>query len=298
MCIAILNKGNTVSKKHLKNSWDSNFNGAGLMWVQGGALHTYKKANKHKSTDFTEFYDTYLQAYSNRDENTPVGIHFRIATHGKTDEFLHPFKVGENIGLMHNGILSGLGTEAYSDTAKLADLLSGLPEVMLQNVDELLSNNFIYTALASMCGAGNKLIFIDNTGDYEIVNEKAGHWADDNWYSNDSYKNSGVRYYGDKAVYDWGKGWGKAWEKPYTASTPTLGASVGKPLPALPKATTPFVDADVDESIIDAADTKSLGTFWCGKCYSTEYVTDACECERCGTYQYRAETAVCGLLYS
>jgi hypothetical protein len=312
MCIAILNNGTPVTKKHLKNSWDSNFDGAGLMWAQDGKMHTYKRPNKFKEADFEEFYATYQRVLSQRDADTPVGIHFRIATHGKTSKFLHPFPVSENVYLMHNGVLSGLGTQDYSDTAKLADLLSKLPAEMTKSVDALLSNDFVYTALASMCGASNKLIFMDNTGDFEIIGVKLGHWTDDNWYSNDSYKNTGVRYYGSEAVYDW-KNWAKTGNygkvgshsaAPVKPVWPSLPASQAKAAAAqTPKhvdvTSRTFVDADTYESEIDTPRTTlDLGEFYCSSCKRNEYVDDSSQCMVCGHYNHRAEAQVSALLYS
>lgn len=55
-------------------------------------------------------------------------LHFRLATHGKLSlENLHPFNIQESTWLMHNGIISGLGNERFSDTYELAEILSELP---------------------------------------------------------------------------------------------------------------------------------------------------------------------------
>jgi len=200
MCIAILNKSNQLSRKTLKNCWDSNDDGAGIMYVKDKKLELFRQPNLSPD-DFNSLYLAYCTAYKQRDKDTPVVLHFRIATHGLTPEFLHPFAVSDTLGFVHNGILSGLGTHEYSDTAELRDLLRELPKSMTKSVAGLLNPRLMFTMLQQFIGVGNKLIFLDNIGDFEIVNEKAGSWDGGNWFSNSSYKERGVRYYGSMAMY-------------------------------------------------------------------------------------------------
>lgn len=198
MCIAILNKTTTpIERASLYNSWLYNDDGAGIMWAQDGKLFGKKYPNDFTEESFERFYNDYLEVRSLTD--LPVGLHFRIATHGMSEDYLHPFFVNDNMAIMHNGIISGLGTRDYSDTYEFASILSELPEQIISNVRNLVSSFAIEYFINLQLGDYNKVIVLDNTGDYHIFNEKAGHWLDGNWYSNDSYKTA-TRYYGHVAM--------------------------------------------------------------------------------------------------
>ena len=193
MCIAILNKSTEpISKDSLLNCWTYNDDGAGLMWVDNGTMKMQKFPNDNKPETFEAFYSRYVAVRTSND--LPMGIHFRIATHGLSEAYLHPFPVSRDMFIMHNGILNGLGTKEVSDTAMFADMLSKLPEFYTKSATNLASET-MGTLLHDYIGTGNKVIALDSSGAFAIINEKAGHWLDDNWYSNDSYK-SAKRYYG------------------------------------------------------------------------------------------------------
>lgn len=42
-------------------------------------------------------------------------------------------------------------------------------------------------------GGGNKFVMLKRNGEWCIFNEKAGHWVDENWFSNYSYQTPMVR---------------------------------------------------------------------------------------------------------
>jgi len=110
MCIAILNTKGKLSKETIKNSFDNNEMGAGLLWNANGKLNTFK----------TYKFNALLQKYNELRNNTKTGkivLHFRIATSGVNGkENLHPFNVNDNLGFVHNGVISGLGNVKHSDT--------------------------------------------------------------------------------------------------------------------------------------------------------------------------------------
>ena len=185
MCIAILNSGKQISKKKLSNSWNNNDDGAGILYVADGKLIAEKFPNQNISQsaqNFEKFYARYVEVYSQYGD-LPMLIHFRIATHGLTPEYLHPFFVSDSVGFIHNGIIFGLGTKERSDTADFADLLSC---ISIDNVATL-DNPFIEESIYRFIETDNKLIFLDETGDYRIFNEGIGEWVDGNWYSNKSH---------------------------------------------------------------------------------------------------------------
>ncbi|NDG31888.1 hypothetical protein EB118_17670 [bacterium] len=184
MCIAILNKEGKLPQSALDNSWKNNNEGGGLMWVQDGMLKVFK------TYDFNEFSDMYYAIRTNENIGNVV-LHFRIATSGfdKLGTNLHPFLVNDDLGFVHNGIISGLGNKEHSDTYQFNELLKGLPNDFLHN-DSIM--HFIGEYISS-----SKLIFLDSNDKYAIVNESYGHWdlLKQNWYSNDSYKSYNDWYY-------------------------------------------------------------------------------------------------------
>lgn len=209
MCIAILNSGKRIAKTKLSNSWNNNDDGAGILYVADGKLVAEKFPNQdlaNSTKNFEKFYKRYVEVHGKYGD-LPMLIHFRIATHGLTPEYLHPFFVSDSVGFVHNGIIFGLGTRERSDTAEFADLLSTMVVPSVATLDNPFMEESIYRFIES----DNKLIFLDDSGDYRIFNEGLGEWVDGNWYSNKSYSY--------KPLASWG-GYG-------TATLPSKGKSTG-----------------------------------------------------------------------
>lgn len=189
MCIAIKNTRNTISKKTLRNCWNNNDMGAGILYInQAGHLSDFKEL-----VSFDNFYKAYQ--YIRSITKHPVILHFRIATHGKINkENCHPFYVSEKLGFVHNGIISiDTPYKEYSDTWHFNELLKRLPENFLSNeAIMLLIEEFI---------SWSKLIFMDNKGKVTIVNEKDGQMHKGDWYSNGTYKETNYYNVGGKIVY-------------------------------------------------------------------------------------------------
>lgn len=191
MCIAILNtKSVTLKKKLLSNCWKNNGDGAGMLYMLDGKMQVFKEMNS-----FDTFYEEYLRVRKEIPKQNIV-LHFRISTHGKINETnCHPFLVHDELGFVHNGMIYDVPTHPdYSDTYMFN-------ETILKSF----SYNFEYNEnvldmLQKYIGSGSKLIFLNSEDDYAIVNEKAGHWNMNCWFSNTSYKqvNDWVDYGGIK----------------------------------------------------------------------------------------------------
>lgn len=182
MCIAILNKSAKLSKKSLKNCWDNNYHGAGIGYVDGNSIRSY-----HEGTSFESFYEEYQFIRDNTEH--PLMLHFRIATHGKGTDMLHPHSVSEGkVSLIHNGIIYGLGNTIISDTREFAELLGNFTPKNVSFIDHKGVNGFAMHLL----GRTNKVVLMDYRGAFRILNSQLGHWDknQDTWYSNDSYKRS------------------------------------------------------------------------------------------------------------
>ncbi len=119
MCIAILNtkKAGRLPSEQIKNSCDNNDMGSGLLWNENGKLSVFK----------TYKYDEYISKYNELRDDKKIGnivLHFRIATSGVFGEHnLHPFLLNEDLGFVHNGVISGLGNKDFSDTYEFNDML-------------------------------------------------------------------------------------------------------------------------------------------------------------------------------
>jgi len=189
MCICILNtkKAGRLPKSQIKNSWDNNDMGSGLLWTSNNKLNVFK------TYDYDEFIDKYNEVRDDKEVGNIV-LHFRIATSGYNGEHnLHPFLVNDKLGFVHNGIIKGLGNQKFSDTYEFNDMLKKF------------SHNFISCDMTkyfiSEYIGYSKLIFLDVDDKYTIINEEMGKWTDGNWYSNDSYKQyNDYKYYGNTKV--------------------------------------------------------------------------------------------------
>lgn len=180
MCIAILNNSETLSIDTIKNSFENNRDGASFTYIENDTLKTYKEM---QFQNVKTFYQNYAKI---RENNTlPIMLHFRIGTSGIRDKRnLHPFFVNQNLALVHNGIIDipTINSE-YSDTYHFAKLCR-----QFKNHDKFLNVNSIeFQSLQDMIGT-NKIIYLSNKGKYSIMNENLGHWDNNNWYSNSTYK--------------------------------------------------------------------------------------------------------------
>lgn len=184
MCIAILNQKGFIKDKYIKNSWENNNQGAGLLYTQAGVLKTFK------TYEYSSFLSEYKRVRACKDVGKIV-LHFRIATSGHIKYVnLHPFLVNDQLGFVHNGIISGLGDKDYSDTYYF--------NTILQRINgDFLNDEGVKLLIEGYIGS-SKLVFLDSANNHTIINEDWGMWEGDNWYSNDSYKQSwDYVYYGN-----------------------------------------------------------------------------------------------------
>ena len=198
MCvIAIQPKGNVISKQELQNCWDNNGHGGGIMYADNGKIIVKKEMKS-----FDKFYE-YVQEGSKLDSS--VVIHFRIATSGGINEYnCHPFKIHKNLYFCHNGILDinvPQGSKENDTQIFNNILMKPLPY-------NFYKNQAIMNVLEFTIGFGNKFVFLDDKGDYFILNEKAGEWSEDGaWFSNTSYKKAKSYGYSSYFNSDWEDGW-------------------------------------------------------------------------------------------
>ena len=239
MCIAIVNQPNYfIPKQQLKNAWDNNNHGAGIAYVDNGKVMTY-----HEPYSFEDFFEEY--EFIRELTDAPMLIHFRIATHGKGIDMLHPHSVTEgSVSLIHNGVISGLGNTIVSDTREFAEMLS---KFYPDNVDFIDHVGIEAMALA-LLGKTNKVALLDWRGEVRILNDHLGHYDEyGNWFSNTSYKQLNTYVWdGSKKVY---KSLTKSAVKNAYPAQPTIWDSERKvAVPSIPKApASDWLDEDWDD---------------------------------------------------
>ena len=179
MCIiAMKPEGVVLSDAKLYHMWKNNPDGAGFMYAENGKLHIVKGL-----MDF----QTFIKALNEAGPKRKLVLHFRIRTHGAVKEQMtHPFWITNNLGMVHNGVISKLASETTSlrsDTAVFAAKLAN------EYTDPLkaIQNKFHIAMIESFIGY-SKLVFMDSTGQTYIINESLGHWEKGVWFSNTGYK--------------------------------------------------------------------------------------------------------------
>jgi len=177
MCLIVVKQPEAfITRKHLKRCFTANNDGAGFMCADNNKLYVHKGF-----MSFRPFYKTFREQERAFPDSAFV-LHFRInATGGVSRENTHPFSVNDDLAIVHNGVVSSLGSVYVNDTFIFAtQILSRLPKDFLNNTDikEVIENIAIVTH--------SKFVFMDNKGRVTIFNESAGYWEDNMWFSNTS----------------------------------------------------------------------------------------------------------------
>lgn len=180
MCIAILKtKKGIITDDELRNSFNSNPDGAGIAYTVGKKLIIKKGI-----FNVEEFILTVRNAEKECDNN--MLIHCRIGTSGKNDEKnTHPFYINNDVCLIHNGILD----IEVPTNSEINDTQIFIKKFMKEiKAKDLMHNKSIQNLIAETISSRNKFVLLDNRGYYKIINEKAGHWKNNVWFSNYSYE--------------------------------------------------------------------------------------------------------------
>lgn len=189
MCIAILLPARkTIDKKTLQICNDSNPDGFGFAYFDD-ELIIRKEVDQRKIIKTIDKFIEIRESFIDR----PFLVHFRIATHGKiSTRCCHPFRINTDAVFCHNGILR---YEYGVDKNSLDSDTMMFNKNILQRIDKNSLNNMINNKksvlkdlMEGYIGSGNKMIFLNKEGNYNILNEYKGIWDKGIWYSNDSYK--------------------------------------------------------------------------------------------------------------
>lgn len=108
-----------LSDEFIKDVHTRNNDGWGILYHENPTRVAIKRG-----MTLEEFNAAYREL---EEQNHEMVVHFRMATHGnKTLEMTHPFEIGENIYLMHNGVFKldvpkEVEDKGFSDTAYFAE---------------------------------------------------------------------------------------------------------------------------------------------------------------------------------
>lgn len=180
MCIAICKPQDVIiPTSYLETCFLNNPDGAGFAYTEDNQLII-----KKGFMTFDEFNKAFKQH-----KNKAAIIHFRITTHGDTTpENTHPFQVGKNLAMIHNGVIRAI--DRVDDLSK-SDTYHFNTKILSQLYKR--DTRFIYKPhykeLIKHYIGHSKLVFLNNKGHFEIINEDDGVWEEGVWFSNTTYKN-------------------------------------------------------------------------------------------------------------
>lgn len=203
MCIAIVKtKDAVITDEELKNCFENNPDGAGLAYSKDNTLYYIKGIFDEK---------VFIQAVREA-ENECDGamlIHCRIGTSGLKDkENCHPHVVNNQTVMIHNGILD----IDVPKNSNVSDTVIFVRDLLAPLKADFMKDEAILNLIEHAIGTGNKFCFLNNKGEYAIVNESAGEWRDGVWFSNRSYETKKITYTYDYKPYSY---FGHTWGYPY-----------------------------------------------------------------------------------
>lgn len=174
MCVAIYQSaGKKVTKEQFMSYGRSNPDGFGSLVAKDEGILT-----KYRTMDLEQFWNKYeedCRLYP----NSPMLVHFRAGTAGRKDiENCHPFSINNDLGFIHNGVISKVGKDdEFSDT----NLFNR--KVLTNLGHDIMTNKVAQRLVLKFIGEWNKLLFLDSKKNFLILNEKQGEWIDGVWYS-------------------------------------------------------------------------------------------------------------------
>lgn len=219
----------------------SNPDGTGIMYIQEGKLVSKKSLTP-----------TPADAYAFWLENAPQGVdyamHFRWKTHGAIDvERVHPYRVADDLLIMHNGVLSqsvsGVDVDRdKSDTQMFA-------EQMGAQLGDLVYNSAVAALLGEVIGISNRFIYAHPEKGLTIINEDTGvtterfpgcwfsntyAWTPQKWGVKMSWGRGNSNNFGNKTISMGGIDWELAeddendYQRWYSQNFPAAGVTYAK----------------------------------------------------------------------
>lgn len=195
MCIIIHKpKEKRLTDDMLRCSWDSNYQGSGLMYAKDNKLIIEKGM-----MTFNDFESKYREL-----ENENLILHVRHSSAGDINENnCHPFKVNDDLAFVHNGTFNTVkygGTDkCHSDTWYFNEKFLK-PLVNKYGIDIIFDKTFKF--LVKDYIKLNKIAFMDSRGRVSIYNSEKGEYNSGCWFSNCDYKVVRNRNIGNYSKYN------------------------------------------------------------------------------------------------
>ncbi len=176
MCIIGLNpsRAPSIDEDTLRRCNAINKDGMGIAYTESDGLKVYKTLNNLEGL---------IRRYKwTQENNRDVLLHFRLQTVGMVDlKNCHPFYADENVVFAHNGTFSNVYClENKSDTRAFRD------QVLAHLQGDWLWDEGTINLLEYAIGH-NRVVFMDDLGRYQILNEESGVWANGTWWSNTGF---------------------------------------------------------------------------------------------------------------
>lgn len=180
MCVILHRIANTpVDEGDLRAAFLTNSDGCGLMYIRDGKLVT------EKGLWTVDQMVAKVRALG----DIEYCLHLRIKTHGKVDDNnCHPFPIGKNTAMMHNGTLQVKTPDSsFSDTWHFAKFLEEC------DVDTDVHAEPQLKEISDFHGTWNRMVFMSPSGV-----SRTGGWSQHggNWWSNLNW-NRGVKCSGE-----------------------------------------------------------------------------------------------------
>lgn len=189
MCIiAVVPQGLQLDDDVVQRCWDHNNDGGGFAYVDNkNEIQVFKTMARYQ---FTKHYQ---EAASEFAKTSPMILHFRIKTHGKTNlENCHPFTTHKNLIFAHNGIIS---IPIPKEMDEMSDT-NVFNEKILKELPPNFNDTWAYRALIHGYIGSSKLAFMDNERRLFIYNERLGDVSDDGvWFSNTTWRDWSANFY-------------------------------------------------------------------------------------------------------
>lgn len=204
MCIIVAKRKNVEipSNEILKNCFNNNHDGAGLMYSSNGKVVIEKGFMKFD--DFKKRLDE-LKIKYNDFKGKSLVMHFRIGTAGSnTAENTHPYplsghvedihatKIISSVGVAHNGIISEFNPskenpENVNDTQ---NFIMKFLTPLYNGYKDFYKNDKVLSGIYKMLRSANKLAFLDGASDEIYLTDGFQTDANGVEYSNNTYSYS------------------------------------------------------------------------------------------------------------
>lgn len=188
MCIAIYKApGAKITDEQLQASVDRNRDGCGFAGITDSEEHE-RKLYVYKCLKYNKFLKKFRK-FEEENPESPMLIHFRIATHGLVDgNNCHPFKVSKDAVFIHNGTIH----KAPIDPDRLKSDTRMFNETVLQNLPKGWERSSGIKEMIEEYIGFSKIAVLSLNGTVTLYREleTGAHWNTDKniWFSNTSYK--------------------------------------------------------------------------------------------------------------